>query len=675
MADDLDSRAENRVTERSQSAGNNFTDCHEGHQRNYSTSTSVIAADTNDRDNEMVSEQAGTYWDLSKAHENPYKGVRKLTITMEPKSPLVQDALNSPKYFIQSRVSRCTSLESPQVSLSKADILPSFSEKDSEERSDAQSNPIIFTTEKILPIRGHKKHLNPIITSIQGKNQPASDTLKSDLDKAESALRTYIRLLTVAASSREDKIKLLTAILSSIERAWSLPSVGRDLAYKLCNVLRTDGGIDIILDQLSEIRHSKNKRPDRDLLLNSANVLSQSMTVPNREYVANCLNGLDTIVAAADYFKDDKDVTKAALGILECLFKHTGSTCRRLLQSGGLDSVLYACRYFDASVLRHCAVSLANLALYGDDDCQQFMITRNAPEWLFPLAFSEDDGVKYYAFLAIAALGANKSLEQAVTKSGTLHLIEPFLRNRDPVEFGTSDRAHMHGHSIDWLARLVPLLSSKRVEVQSLAAFHFAMEAAIRDRQGKLEIFKELNVIEPLKQLSRSSFRLASRFSSKALEILGEIPPNSLYPQVMLWTTDDICHWMIQNEIRDKIVQGFREDKVDADLLLQMTDDELRQDFKMERAVDRRRFFRELNKLKQIATYDSCDAVSPGLDDFLKSIGQEFRQYSYQMSKAGVDMSIIKSVNDDHLALDCGIVNGIHRMKILEAAKSCHLSL
>lgn len=75
MADDLDSRAENRVTERSQSAGNNFTDCHEGHQRNYSTSTSVIAADTNDRDNEMVSEQAGTYWDLSKAHENPYKGL------------------------------------------------------------------------------------------------------------------------------------------------------------------------------------------------------------------------------------------------------------------------------------------------------------------------------------------------------------------------------------------------------------------------------------------------------------------------------------------------------------------------------------------------------------------------------------------------------------------------
>lgn len=36
-------------------------------------------------------------------------------------------------------------------------------------------------------------------------------------------------------------------------------------------------------------------------------------------------------------------------------------------------------------------------------------------------------------------------------------------------------------------------------------------------------------------------------------------------------------------------MQGFREDKVDADLLLQMTDDELRQDFKMERAVDRRR--------------------------------------------------------------------------------------
>ena len=75
MADDLDNRAENRVAERSQSAGNDFTGCHEGHPINYSTSTSVITADTKDRDKEMVSEQAGTYWDLSKAHEKPYKGL------------------------------------------------------------------------------------------------------------------------------------------------------------------------------------------------------------------------------------------------------------------------------------------------------------------------------------------------------------------------------------------------------------------------------------------------------------------------------------------------------------------------------------------------------------------------------------------------------------------------
>ena len=46
------------------------------------------------------------------------------------------------------------------------------------------------------------------------------------------------------------------------------------------------------------------------------------------------------------------------------------------------------------------------------------------------------------------------------------------------------------GQSKEWLRRLVPLLLSKRTEAQSLAAFHFAMEAGIKLGQGHKEVVR-----------------------------------------------------------------------------------------------------------------------------------------------------------------------------------------
>lgn len=111
-----------------------------------------------------------------------------------------------------------------------------------------------------------------------------------------------------------------------------------------------------------------------------------------------------------------------------------------------------------------------------------------APEWLFPLAFHADDNIKYYACLAIAALVANKEIEAAVLRSGTLELVEPFVTSHDPDAFAQSTVAHVHGQSQSWLHKLVPVLDSKREEARSLAAFHFAMEAGIKKRQGNTKV-------------------------------------------------------------------------------------------------------------------------------------------------------------------------------------------
>ena len=290
------------------------------------------------------------------------------------------------------------------------------------------------------------------------------------------------------ATSVTEQSHALSCMLTMIEEAWATPSIGRDLAYGLCDVLRTDGGLEILLDNCC-------KSQCREIKLASAKLLEQTMTLGNRDFVAS--KGLEIVVEMAKKNKDDIELMKATTGILDSLFKHSEKTCTRAIKFGGLDSILYSCRMDDTPMLRNCAEALANLAMYGGSENQQEMINRRTAEWLFPLAFSNDDNIRYYAFLAITTLSANKEIETAVSHSGTLQLVKPFILTHDPADFAKSDLAHIHGQSKDWLSHLVPLLESKVEEAQSLAAFHFAMEAHIKAEQGKREV---VCIISPMKR-------------------------------------------------------------------------------------------------------------------------------------------------------------------------------
>lgn len=156
---------------------------------------------------------------------------------------------------------------------------------------------------------------------------------------------------------------------------------------------------------------------------------------------------------------------------------------------GGLDVILRWCRCgTDYHILRRCAKALANLSLFGGAENQEVMAKHKVPEWLFPLAFSDDNSVRYYACMAISALVANKELEASVIKSGTLDLVLPFINSTRPINFAQSDVTHKQGRDKIWLKHLIPLLFSRRQEAQALAAFHFAMEAIIKAEQGRQDV-------------------------------------------------------------------------------------------------------------------------------------------------------------------------------------------
>lgn len=454
--------------------------------------------------------------------------------------------------------------------------------------------------------------------------------------------------------------ELLNRVNEIIRKAWAVPTHGHELGYTLCNTLRTRGGLDLLM--------SNCVANDHELQFSSARLLEQCLTTENRAHVVE--NGLEKVVNVACVCTKNAnsvDHSRVGTGILEHLFKHSEGTCSDVIRLGGLDAVLFECRKNDVETLRHCAGALANLSLYGGAENQEAMIKRKVPMWLFPLAFHNDDNIKYYACLAIAVLVANKEIEAAVLKSGTLDLVEPFITSHNPYEFAKSNLAHAHGQSKNWLERLVPVLSSKREEARNLAAFHFCMEAGIKKRQGNTEIFRTIGAIEPLKKVASCPNAIASKYAAQALRLIGEEIPHKLSQQVPLWSTEDVREWVKQIGFAE-VVPNFVESRVDGDLLLQLTEENLREDIGLTNGIMRRRFARELQNLKKMADYSSRDTGN--LNSFLQSIGQEFSIYTYSMLNAGVDKDSIRNLSEDQLLTECGITNSIHRLRILDAIKN-----
>lgn len=314
--------------------------------------------------------------------------------------------------------------------------------------------------------------------------EPRSTTENVNLHTTFESLSTSLKekIAKISATKLEsEQIEIFNEINILIEQAWAIPAIGRDLAYGLSAVFHQDKGLDIVLKNC--------QTGSKALLIASVRVLEQVLTTGNREYVA--ANGLEPLVSMCVKYKEDRELSQMTTGILESMFKTSEDTCQRLIDLGALEVILFWCRSQDRLTLRHCAIALANLSLYGGPENHSKMINRKVPEWLFPLAFNRDDVVRYYACLAISVLVANKydkKIEAAVLNSGTLELVLPFISSHTPMEFAQMDQWHRHGRSRDWLQRLVPVLSSKRNEPQALAAFHFAMEAGIKSEQGRKKV-------------------------------------------------------------------------------------------------------------------------------------------------------------------------------------------
>ncbi|XP_053222326.1 NAD(+) hydrolase SARM1 [Podarcis raffonei] len=482
--------------------------------------------------------------------------------------------------------------------------------------------------------------------------QAALNRILPDLHQAISA--------TKQAAGPEDLRGGLAEILALVEEAWLMPTVGREVAKGLCDAIRLEGGLDLLLSLL--------QTADHETKCQAAKLLEQILVAENRDRVARI--GLGVILNLSKE-RESLPLARSTSGILEHMLKHSEDTCTQLISDGGLDALLYWCRWSDPVVLHHCAAALANAAMHGGPANQRLMVEKKAAEWLFPLAFSKDGFlVQFHACLAVAVLATNKEVEKEVEHSGTLALVEPFVATLDPGHFahtllGSSDNSQ--GRTAEDLQRLVPLLDSSRPEAQCLAAFYLCAEAAIKAQQKKMQIFTEIGAIQSLKRIvCYSPDGTTSSLAKRALCTMGEEVPRRLLPTVPNWKPLEVQKWLQQIGFV-KYCPNFLEHQVDGDLLLRMTEEDLRVDLKMTSSITRKRFFRELTELKTYANYSTCDRSN--LADWLGSVDPKFRQYTYNLVTSGIDRNFLHRVTEQQLQEDCQVHMGFHRVRILSAAR------
>jgi len=121
-------------------------------------------------------------------------------------------------------------------------------------------------------------------------------------------------------------------------------------------------------------------------------------------------------------------------------------------------------------------------------------------------------------------------------------------------------------------------------------------------------------------------------------------------------------------------LSAFAESSVDGDLLLQLDEANLKEDLHMTNGILRRRFTRELIKLKRSADYSSCDRH--GVATFLAEhpqLGEEFLEYAYGLILHGLSVDLMRRLTSssiDDALKEAGVTTSVQRQRIADAVFS-----
>lgn len=161
-----------------------------------------------------------------------------------------------------------------------------------------------YSTSSTVSTNGDMKHFDDL-------EQLNSLSQQRDVDQAIMKYSSHIR--SCIGQLNQGKSNVLDDMNEIIKKAWAVPTFGHELGASLCNALKQNGGLDVIMKSCMD--------ENKELQFSSARLLEQCLTTENRAHVVE--NGLDKVVnvACACTRNSQTDHSRVGTGILEHLFK------------------------------------------------------------------------------------------------------------------------------------------------------------------------------------------------------------------------------------------------------------------------------------------------------------------------------------------------------------------
>uniref|UniRef100_A0AC35U9Q3 ADP-ribosyl cyclase/cyclic ADP-ribose hydrolase n=1 Tax=Rhabditophanes sp. KR3021 TaxID=114890 RepID=A0AC35U9Q3_9BILA len=445
-----------------------------------------------------------------------------------------------------------------------------------------------------------------------------------------------------------------------MKKSWEFQYISQELSHALCEHLCDKKYLEVLIQLFVNTDTTEMVR------VCCGRFMQEILTECNRAYIIEH-NYLKKIVTSAMMLRNNADQQRISLSIIECLFKDSENTTYKMITYGTIEYIIATCQRALTSsqlVLRQASLAFVNAVLYSSAESRKIIIEKKHHEWLYLLAQQNDEISRYYACLAVCILASFTDTESAALKCDTLGLVDPFLSTHIPIAFANKHFMHSPGRDNVWLRRLLSLLRSRCRQAKGIFGFHFVLETIIKKRQEKTPMFHEIGAIPYLKEIASSPDDQAAQFASDALTYIGEEVPHKLSRDVPCWNVTNVQCW-VQKIGFDDYCEAFGTHKVDGDLLLLMTEQELEHDIKITSGLLRKKFMRELESLKIAADYSSVDETQ--LDQFLMSLSPELSAYTYQMLNSGLNRSLLPHLTDLWMEKVCGIQNIIHRHKLRQA--------
>jgi len=181
--------------------------------------------------------------------------------------------------------------------------------------------------------------------------------------------------------------------------------------------------------------------------------------------------------------------------------------------------------------------------------------------------FKTEDNVKYYIAILVTdnEVGTAKiksKIRTAIPKTNVVKVCRP---------------------SQMCLEKRTPVLNSDSEEESN------ASKVRIKKQLSKKSMFRAINVIKPLKEVAICSNDTASRLADQSCQLIVEEVPTRLNTSVHRWSAEDVRKWFKKNGFSE-FANNVLKNRVDGDLLLRLTEDELKNEIGIHNGILKNRF-------------------------------------------------------------------------------------